>query len=190
DELQEMTTRAQATAKMCQEKVSLLERTLLEKEDEIVESRTESERRLEQLQSEKHVLQTSLNEKETRLTSVVEQLQSSVAEREKAFERDRNGLMQKLEELQNELETRKTETKEKSELENELTQVRSEKAVLQKKAQAALLARKETMKKAQGNEKKLTQELAELKDDYKALLEQRCRQTNELNAVQVDFDEK
>ncbi|AWP01112.1 putative nuclear anchorage protein 1-like [Scophthalmus maximus] len=190
DELQEMTTRAQATAKMCQEKVSLLERTLLEKEDEIVESRTESERRLEQLQSEKHVLQTSLNEKETRLTSVVEQLQSSVAEREKALERDRNGLMQKLEELQNELETRKTETKEKSELENELTQVRSEKAVLQKKAQAALLARKETMKKAQGNEKKLTQELAELKDDYKALLEQRCRQTNELNAVQVDFDEK
>ncbi|XP_035039943.2 golgin subfamily B member 1 isoform X3 [Hippoglossus stenolepis] len=205
DKLQETTHQAQATANMYQEQVSLLEHTILEREGEIVEHKAQSERLLEQLQSEKLILQSTLNQKEMCLlenlqtlsdqTSVIEQLQSNAAEAEKAFERDRNVLIQKVEQLQDEIRTCKNELKEKSscaaaELENELAQVKSEKAILQKKAQAALLARKETMKKAQENEKKLTQELAELKDDYKALLEQRCQQTNELNAIQLNFDEK
>ncbi|KAG8001101.1 hypothetical protein GBF38_006614 [Nibea albiflora] len=100
--------------------------------------------------------------------SFIEQLQSSAAEKEEACERDRNGWQQKLDELQNEIRTCKDELKDKSsstatavDLENELAQMKLEKAMLQKKAQAALLARKETMKKAQENEKKLNQELAE-----------------------------
>ncbi|XP_039985735.1 golgin subfamily B member 1-like isoform X3 [Xiphias gladius] len=207
DKLKEITNQSQATAKMYQEKVSLLEQRILEKEGEILEHKTESERLVEQLQSEKHLMQATLNEKEVCLSeklqtlseksSLIEQLQSSVAEKEEAFKQDRNRLIQKLEELQNEIKTCKDESKDKSSstaaavyLENELAQMKSEKAILQKKAQAALLARKETIKKAQEKEKKLTQELAELKDDYKALLEQHCQQTNELNAVQLNFDEK
>ncbi|XP_060924441.1 golgin subfamily B member 1-like [Limanda limanda] len=205
DKLQETTHQAQATAEKYQEQVSLLEHTILRREGEIEEHKTQSERLLEQLESEKLILQSTLNQKEMCLlenlqtlseqTSVVEQLQSNAAEAEEASERDRNALIRKVEQLQDEIRTRKNELQEKSssaaaELENELAQVKSEKAVLQKKAQAALLARKETMKKAQENEKKLTQELAELKDDYKALLEQRCQQTNELNAIQINLDEK
>ncbi|XP_032364525.1 golgin subfamily B member 1 isoform X2 [Etheostoma spectabile] len=207
NKLQELKNQAQAAGKMYEENISLFEKKILEKEGEILRHKTESERLVEQLQSEKRILQTTLNEKEMRLSetlqtlvensSLIKQLQSSAAEKEEAFERDRNILVQKTEELQNEIKTCKDVLKEKTsstatavDLENELAQMKLEKAKLQKKTQAALLARKETLKNAQENEKKLTQELAELKDDYKALLEQRCQQTNELNAVQLDFDEK
>ncbi|XP_031179623.2 golgin subfamily B member 1-like isoform X2 [Sander lucioperca] len=207
NELQELKNQAQATGKMYEENISLFEKKILEKEGEILQHKTESERLVEQLQSEKQILQTTLNEKEVRLSetlqtliensALIKQLQSSAAEKEEAFGRDRNIWVQKAEELQNEMKTCKDALKEKTsstatavDLENELAQMKLEKAKLQKKAQAALLARKESLKNAQENEKKLTQELAELKDDYKALLEQRCQQTNELNAVQLDLDEK
>ncbi|KAK9542114.1 hypothetical protein VZT92_000004 [Zoarces viviparus] len=207
NELEEVTNQAQVTAEMYQENRSLLEKKLLEKEGEILRLNTESERLVEQLQSEKQILQAAFSEKEVSLSEtlqtltensiLVEQLQSRAAEREEAYERDRSGWVQKSEELQKEIKTFKEDLEDRSssaasavDLENELVQMKLEKAKVQKKAQAALLARKEMLKKAQENEKKLTQELAELKDDYKALLEQRCQQTNELNAVQVDFDEK
>ncbi|XP_041847244.1 golgin subfamily B member 1-like [Melanotaenia boesemani] len=169
---------SQATVQRYQERVSLLEKEILQKNGEILEAKAERERVVEQLET----LRSTLNEKEACLwekDSVIEQLQ------------------QRLEELQSENQTCKAELEDKSsstassvDLENELAQVKLEKATLQKKAQAALLARKEMMKKAQENEKKLSQELAELKDDYKALLEQRCQQTNELNAVQLTLDQK
>ncbi|KAM8762742.1 uncharacterized protein AB9X84_007388 isoform 5-T5 [Acanthopagrus schlegelii] len=200
DQLQEVINQSQTAAKTYEENVSLLEK-------KVIDHKTESQRLEEQLQSEKHVFEATLNEKEARLSEtlqtlsekifLIEQLQSSAADKDEAFEREKNSWMQKLDELQNEIQTCKDELKDKSsssaaavDLENELAQLKHEKAMLQKKAQAALLARKETMKKAQENERKLTQELAELKDDYKALLEQRCQQTNELNAVQLNFDEK
>ncbi|KAM6950503.1 uncharacterized protein PEZ65_023524 isoform 2-T2 [Lycodopsis pacificus] len=206
DQLEEVTNQAQVTAEMYQENRSLLEKKLLEKEGEILRLNTESERLVEQLQSEKQMLQTAFSEKEVSLSEslqtltensiLVEQLQSRAAEREEAYERGRRGWVQKSEELQKEIKTFKEDLEDRAssaasavDLENELVQMKLEKAKVQKKAQAALLARKETLKKAQENEKKLTHELAELKDDYKALLEQRCQQTNELNAVQVDFDE-
>ncbi|XP_026234366.1 golgin subfamily B member 1 isoform X3 [Anabas testudineus] len=206
DKLAAVTNQAQAAENMYQEKVSLLEKNIFEKEGEVLEHKTQSERFVKQLQSEKEFLQTTLSEKEVYLSEIqqtlndkntlIEQLQSSSAEKDEEFEQERNHFIKKLEELENEIKTCKEELKDKSssaastvDLENELAQMKLEKAMLQKKAQAALLARKETMKKAQENEKKLTQELAELKDDYKALLEQHCQQTNELNAVQLSFDQ-
>uniref|UniRef100_A0A672G496 Golgin B1 n=1 Tax=Salarias fasciatus TaxID=181472 RepID=A0A672G496_SALFA len=207
DKLQEFTNQAKATEKMFEENVSLLEKKLLDKESEILEYKTQRERLVEQITSEKEILQSALHEKEVNLCDVsqmvnekdsfIKQLQSSAIEKEGAFERDRNHLMLKVEELQNEVKKCREELQGKSsssasvvDLENELAQLKSEKATLQKKAQAALLARKETLKKAQESGKKLTQELAELKDDYKALLEQHCQQTNELNAIQLKADEK
>ncbi|KAF3686188.1 Golgin subfamily B member 1 372 kDa Golgi complex-associated protein [Channa argus] len=202
DKLQEVTNQTQAAANEYQNNVSLLEQKILEKEGEILEYKAKNE----SLQSENQILQTTLNEKEVCLSeklqtlceknSLVEQLQLTAADKEKEFEQQRNNYIQQLQELESEMKTCKEELKNKTlsaatvvDLENELAQVKSEKAMLQKKAQAALLARKETMRKAQENEKKLTQELAELKDDYKALLEQHCQQTNELNAIQLHFDE-
>ncbi|MEQ2190392.1 hypothetical protein XENOCAPTIV_008566 [Xenoophorus captivus] len=170
----------------CEEQISVLE-------SEILEHKAGSERAVEQLKSEKQMLQSTLIEKEACLcetlqvvsekNSIIEQLQS----RAEDFEQDRNSLMQKLEELQNEIKG-KNELKDKSfyaaaDLEKELAQMKLEKATLQKKAQAALLARKETLKKAQENEKKLTQELSELKDEHKVLLEQHQLQAEELDKL-------
>ncbi|KAJ4921468.1 hypothetical protein JOQ06_022362, partial [Pogonophryne albipinna] len=207
DKLQEVNNQVQASAQIYEEHVSVLEKRLLEKEGEILEHKLGSERLVEQLQLEKQVLKATLNEKEVCLSetlqtlneksSLLEKLQSTASEREEAFDQEKTSWAQKLEDLQNEIKTYQDEIKVRSsststavDLENELAQIKLEKAKLQKKAQAALLARKETLKKAQESENKLTQELAELKDDYKAVLEQRCQQTNELNAVQLDFDEK
>ncbi|KAM3877118.1 uncharacterized protein ACN63O_013655 [Diretmus argenteus] len=127
----------------------------------------------------------------TQDNSLIKQLQSSIEEKEEAFERGRRDMMQKLEELRNEIKKYEDDLKEKSatavDIENELAQMKQEKAMLQKKVKAALLARKDAVKKSQENEERLVQELAEMKDDYKALLEQHCQQTNELNAVQLKF---
>ncbi|XP_036073122.1 golgin subfamily B member 1 isoform X3 [Oryzias melastigma] len=173
---------AQAAAQMLEEKLSALEREVLQKEEQMFESK----RLMEQLMLEK---QSALNEKD----SIIEWLQSSL---DAALE-EKNCLQQRLEELQNEIKTCKEDLAERSssaltcaDLENELEQIKLEKGSLQKKAQAALLARKEMMKKAQEDEKKLIQEVADLKDDYKSLLEQHCQQTNELNSLQLNLDEK
>lgn len=206
DKLEDATHQAQAAATKYQVDVSLLEKNISDKEREILELKMQSEIRIKQSHSEKHNLQTAMSEKEVYLSEIlqtlneknalIKQLQSSSAEKEEEFERERRGFTQKLDELEDEMKTCKEELKDKSssaatavDLENELAQMKLEKAMLQKKAQAALLSRKETMKKAQESERKVTQELSELKDDYKALLGQHCQQTNELNAVQLKFDE-
>ncbi|XP_072235907.1 uncharacterized protein [Leuresthes tenuis] len=189
--LQDRLHEAQAAAEMHEQQVSLLEKQILLQE----KHKAEAQRLVEELESEKRALRSTLDGKEVSLCetlqiirekdSAIEQLQST----EEAFKQERSGLMLRLEELQGEIKTCKEELKDQSSS-AELSQMKLEKATLQKKAQAALLARKETMKKAQESEKKLTQELAELKDDYKALLEQHCQQTNELNAIQLSLDEK
>ncbi|KAI4830409.1 hypothetical protein KUCAC02_002039 [Chaenocephalus aceratus] len=207
DKLQEVNNQVQASAQMYEEHVSVLEKRLLEKEGEILEHKLGSERLVEQLQSEKQVLKATLDEKEVcssetlqtlhEKSCLLEKLQSTASEREEAFDQEKTSWAHKLEDLQSEIKTYQDEIKVRSsststavDLENELAQIKLEKTKLQKKAQAALLARKESLKKAQESENRLTQELAELKDDYKALLEQRCQQTSELNVVQLDFDEK
>ncbi|KAK5914925.1 hypothetical protein CesoFtcFv8_000564 [Champsocephalus esox] len=207
DKLQEVNNQVQASAQMYEEHVSGLEKRLLEKEGEILEHKLGSERLVEQVQAEKQVLKATLDEKEVCLSEtlqtmkekscLLEKLQSTASEREDAFDQEKTSWAQKLEDLQSEIKTYQDEIKDRSsststavDLEKELAHIKLEKAKLQKKAQAALLARKETLKKAQESENRLTRELAELKDDYKALLEQRCQQTSELNAVQLDVDEK
>ncbi|KAM8893949.1 uncharacterized protein AB9W97_010826 isoform 2-T2 [Spinachia spinachia] len=181
-----------------QENISRLEKTILD-------LTTESHSLGERWQSDKQMLQAALADKEESSSealqklseerSLVEQLQSRAAEAEEAYQRDRSSWQLRSEELQKELETLRGDAQDACSasavhLEKELVQLKLEKAKVQKKAQAALLARKETLKKAQENEKKLSQELGELKDDYKALLQQRCQQTNELNALQLDLGEK
>ncbi|XP_077942168.1 uncharacterized protein LOC120808853 isoform X2 [Gasterosteus aculeatus] len=185
--------RSLSQAETYQENISLLEKKLLERETQILDLTAESTRLVAQWQSEKHTLQAALGDREERLSEALRklteerQLQSRA---EEAYQRDRTGWELKSEQLQKDSEEQSSSTASAVHLEKELAQMKLEKAKVQKKAQAALLARKETLKKAQENEKKLTQELGELKDDYKALLQQRCQQTNELNALQLDLGEK
>ncbi|XP_076011728.1 uncharacterized protein LOC143004597 isoform X2 [Genypterus blacodes] len=181
DKIQEITAQAQATTKTHEENVLLLEKTILEKEEEILQQKTEGQTLVEQLQAEKKVLQASLQEKEVCLSetlqsldensSFIKQLQSSISDKEDAFDRERNGIMQNLEGLRDELKKAKDLKDEVDssaaaafDLKNELAEMKQEKAKLQKKTQAALLALKETRKKAQEKENKLVQELAELKE--------------------------
>nr|XP_057932908.1 golgin subfamily B member 1-like isoform X2 [Doryrhamphus excisus] len=182
NKLLESTKQAQSTAKMYEDKVFFLEKECLDKVNEL--------RTLQATLSEKEM---SLNEKNT----LIKQLQAVAAEREDNFEQDKKSMMLKTQMLESEIEDYKDQLKDKSlsdntaiELENELTQMKQEKAMLQKKTQAALLARKETMKKAQESERQLTKELCELKDEYKAVLDQHCQQTNELNVVQLELNDK
>lgn len=208
DKLQEITSQTQATTKNYEENIVLLEEKILQKEGTILEMERERESLKETLMTEKQILLSKLNEKEVSLaetlhvlnekSSLIEQLQSSISEKEDAYEHDRRDMMQTLEELQNEMKKREDDLKMEIsgsianavDIENELAKVKQENAILQKKAQAALLARKEIMKKSQENEKRFALELSDLKDDYKALLEQHCQQTNELHAVQVKFDQQ
>ncbi|XP_054626099.1 golgin subfamily B member 1 isoform X2 [Dunckerocampus dactyliophorus] len=200
NKLLEKTKQAQSVAEMYEDRVSFLEKECLDKVNEVRDHTM-------QLQSENNTLQATLSEKEMCLSemlqslneksALIKQLKAVAAEREDNFEQDKKSMMQKMEMLESEIEAYKTQLKDKYvsnntavELENELTQMKQEKAMLQKKTQAALLARKETMKKAQESEKSLTKELSELKDEYKAVLEQHCQQTKELNVVQLELNEK
>ncbi|XP_034040496.1 golgin subfamily B member 1 isoform X2 [Thalassophryne amazonica] len=204
DKLQEVTFQSEATASMNKEKILDLEKKMGEKEEHILKHKREIEHLVEKIQTEKEILQSALNEKEALLSetlrtldaknSLIEHLQCSFSEKADAFEQDRKCMMQKLEELQNEIKKSQDDLKDKDSssvaVENELAQLKLDQAMLQKKTRAALLARKETMKKAQEQENKLMKELAELKDDYNALLEQHCQQPNQLNNVQLNFDKK
>ncbi|CDQ93723.1 unnamed protein product, partial [Oncorhynchus mykiss] len=186
DRLQELTLQAQATTK--------------EHEDIVL---TVRDSLLEHFEINMQTLQAKLDEQEASLTTalhnlnekiiIIDQLNSIISEKDEAFEQEKSGMMLRLEKLQEDMRKSEESLKEDMssssatavDIENELTKVKQEKAMMQKKAQAALLARKETIKKFQESEKKFTQELSELKDDYKALLEQHCQQTNDLNAVQL-----
>ncbi|XP_077420016.1 uncharacterized protein LOC144050542 isoform X3 [Vanacampus margaritifer] len=205
DKLMETTTQAHSAAKVYEERISLIEKECLDKEREIYYHKMQTEK-LEQLESEKNILQSTVSEKESCLAEMlqklnaksvlIQQLQASAAEQEDIFEQDKKSLMKNLEELQKKITGCADQSKDgafsntnAAELENKLAQMKQERGLLQKKTQAALLARKETLKKAQENEKQLTKELNEVQDNYKALLEQHRQQTNEFTAIQVTYNE-
>ncbi|XP_061526519.1 golgin subfamily B member 1-like isoform X2 [Phycodurus eques] len=114
-------TQAQSTAKVYEERISLLEKECLDKISEIHDHKMRTEK---QLESEKKVLQSIIRGKKICVDD--------------AFQK---------------------------------------------------LTQKEILKKTEENEEQLTKELSELKNDYKALLEQHFKQTNELNAIQLTYNE-
>lgn len=197
EQLKEAADHARAAAERHEQHVSDLRKGNLETEGQIIEQRAQIER----LQSEKQLLESTLTEKEpclsqtlqtlTEKSSLLEQLQASAAEKDAASERERKDWMQKLDQLQIEIQnSSSTASAAVVEMEKELAQVTHEKTKLEKKVHAALLARKETAKKAHEREKKLTQELAQLKEEHQGLLEQQRQQTNDLNALQFNFEKK
>ncbi|XP_037103200.1 golgin subfamily B member 1-like isoform X2 [Syngnathus acus] len=205
DKLVETTTQAQSAAKVLDERISFLEKECFGKEREIHYHKMQTEELAEQLESEKNFFHSSESKTESCLTEILQQLnekcvqiqhlQACAAEQQNSFEQEKR-LIEYVEEHQNKITGHKNLSKDKAfpndnadVLENKLAQMKQEKALLQKKIQAALLARKETLQRAQENEKQLTKELNELKDNYKALLKQHCQQPNELTAIQFKYNE-
>ncbi|XP_057694841.1 golgin subfamily B member 1-like isoform X3 [Corythoichthys intestinalis] len=194
--LQEKVVEATTQANFYEEKFSFLEKECLDKVKEIHDRKMQTEKLAEQLQlaiGEKEICLQQLGEKSV----IIQQLQTSFAEQKDIFEQDKKRMMENLEELQHKIKESEGQFEDGSfsngntdELEKELAQVKQEKAILQKKTKTALLARKETLKKAEENENHLTKELIELKGDYKALLEQHGQQTNELIAVQLNYNDQ
>ncbi|XP_072551402.1 uncharacterized protein [Salminus brasiliensis] len=165
----------------------------------------EKEQIIRQMEEDAHCLRTRLNEQESGLTAtllkldeqkdLVDRLQITIHEKEGAFEQEKQELTFQLDRLKEDLvmageSARKELSDCIDELENELAKVKQEKEVLQKKAHAALLARKETLKKAQESEKKYREELCEIQGKYETLQVQHNQQTNELHSVQVSYDLK
>ncbi|XP_049574535.1 golgin subfamily B member 1 isoform X2 [Syngnathus scovelli] len=205
DKLVETTTQAQSAAKVLDERIALLEKECFDKEREIHYHKMQTEELAEQLESEKNFFHSSESETESCLTEILQQLnekrvqiqhlQACAAEQQNSFEQEKR-LIENVEEHQIKITICKNLSKDKAfpndnagVLENKLAQMKQEKALLQKKIQVALLARKETLQRAQENEKQLTKELNELKDNYKALLKQHCQQPNELTAIQFKYNE-
>lgn len=178
-QLQDAADRARAAAERYEQDISDLRKGCLETEGQIVEQKAKNER----LQSEKQSLESAFNEKEQCLSQTLqtlEQLQASAA----AFDQERKDWMQKIDQLQKEIrDTSSNASAAVVELEEELARVTHEKTKLEKKVQAALLARKEAVKKAQ----ELETRLAELKENYRVLSE---RLTHDLNTVRFSFEEK
>uniref|UniRef100_A0A8C5CKD0 Golgin subfamily B member 1-like n=1 Tax=Gadus morhua TaxID=8049 RepID=A0A8C5CKD0_GADMO len=200
--LQEMKSQEQVSTRQYEENILLLENKILDKENEISLLERGKDIIVGSFQTDRQTLEAALNDKEHCLsetllrlnekTSLLTELQTSISEKELASQEGRHDLQQKIQYLEYEVSRREDILKQKSEsffvLENELAQMKQEKAVLQKKAQAALIARKETLKKSQEKENKLVQELSQLKDEFKALLEQHAQQTNDLDDLQLKFE--
>ncbi|KAL6478553.1 hypothetical protein MHYP_G00119860 [Metynnis hypsauchen] len=166
---------------------------------------SDKEQTIVQLEGDAHCLQTKLHERDALLTDtlqkldeqkqLVDQLQMTMNEKDVAFQHERQELLVKLDQLKKEVmmsdeNTRRETSNRIEELESELVKIKHEKEALQKKAHAALLARKETIKKSQECEKKYTEELCEIQDMYKTLQEQHSQQTGELHAIQTSYDLK
>ncbi|XP_034143887.1 golgin subfamily B member 1 isoform X9 [Esox lucius] len=209
--VQELTSQAEATIKVHEAVVADLQQQMVLKDGEFLKLAQDLSLRdslVEQLEEKNRTLQAKLDEQEASLITalhdlndkslIIDQLHSNISEQEVAFEQERSVMKQELENLQEDKKKSKEGLKEEmpsfsttaDDIIKELEKVKQEKAMMQKKAQAALLARKETIRTCQESEKKYIQELTEIKDDYTALMERHSQQTNRLNAVQLSYDQK
>ncbi|XP_036440954.1 LOW QUALITY PROTEIN: golgin subfamily B member 1-like [Colossoma macropomum] len=159
---------------------------------------SDKEQTIVQLEGDARCLQTKLNEQDALLTAtlqkldeqkhLVDQLQITMNEKDVAYQQEKQELLVKLDQLKKDVTMSDENTIE--ELGSELAKIKHEKEALQKKAHAALLARKETIKKSQESERKYTEELRGIQDMYKTLQEQHSQQTDELCAIQTSYDLK
>ncbi|KAK1785185.1 hypothetical protein P4O66_018598, partial [Electrophorus voltai] len=206
EKLEELMTQRTSVIKEHDATVSDLNQQLKQKDskiNELVLLMSEKEKNIVQMEEGACYLKDRLNERETYLSStlqkldeqrhLIDQLQLIIKEKDAAFDQEKQEMMVKLEQLKNDVimtdENIRIETSSRiRELENEFAKLKQEKTMLQKKAHAALLARKESIKKSQEAEKKYTEELCEIKENYKALQEQHNQQTRELHTAQLSYD--
>ncbi|KAG7333100.1 hypothetical protein KOW79_003235 [Hemibagrus wyckioides] len=204
EKLEDLRTQTNSLKKEHDTTVSELSQQLKDKDSKINELLlviSEKEQTIVQMEDSANCLQCRLEEQKENLSStlqkleeqrlLIDQLQITSSEKDAAFENEKLKLVAKLEQLEKDISTTdKDAGSERShhteELESELAKVKREKSELQKKAQAALLARK----KSQENQKMLNDELCELKANFTSLQENHNQQTQKFIAVQSGYDLK
>uniref|UniRef100_UPI00398F7EB1 golgin subfamily B member 1-like isoform X3 n=1 Tax=Pristiophorus japonicus TaxID=55135 RepID=UPI00398F7EB1 len=195
--------------------LELLKQQLVEKDSDInilSETLSAKETLIEQLQKnvskcemEKETLSLELLQTAQENDSAIAQLQSVSAEKERAFEEERCQFNSELEKLNIALskntDDSNTELPGRSkapmspgdgnvdaiEVVDQLNVLKQEKEHLQKKLQAALLARKETIKKAQEKDKHHKEQLSQQREEYSHVSEMYFMQTKELENVKAEL---
>ncbi|XP_060733591.1 golgin subfamily B member 1-like isoform X1 [Tachysurus vachellii] len=200
EKFEELMTQTNSLKKEHDTIVSELIQQLKDKDSKITELllfMSEKDQIIVQMEASAHYLQGRLKEKEDNLSStlqkleeqklLIDQLQIKSNENDVAFENEKQKFVAKLQQLEKDMtdkDVRSERSHHTEELESELAKVKKEKSELQRKAQAALLARK----KSQENQKMLNDELCELKANFTSLQEKHSKQTQESMAVQSGYD--
>ncbi|RXM28855.1 Golgin subfamily B member 1 [Acipenser ruthenus] len=210
-ELTSQVTQAQTRCKEQDSHLELLKQQILQKEadiNEFVQSLSTKETLVGQLEDNIQRLETTILERETSLAdalkagmekdAVIEALQCSSKENEKFFHNERCELTSMLGQLRDELLKKEEPIKveetiplstvvdQESNLEaatQNLKELEQEKELLQKKLHAALLARREAIKKAQEKERNLRAESIQQKEEFDKLLTEFSQQAEELKTT-------
>ncbi|KAK6472548.1 golgin subfamily B member 1-like [Huso huso] len=210
-ELTSQVTQAQTRCKEQDSHLELLKQQILQKEadiNEFVQSLSTKETLVGQLEDNIQRLETTILERETSLAdalkagmekdAVIEALQCSSKENEKFFHNERCELTSMLGQLRDELLKKEEPIKveetiplstvvdQESNLEaatQNLKELKQEKELLQKKLHAALLARREAIKKAQEKERNLRAESIQQKEEFDKLLTEFSQQAEELKTT-------
>ncbi|XP_067850257.1 golgin subfamily B member 1-like [Heptranchias perlo] len=214
-ELTSEVTSGQKQIKELEVHLDILKQQLVEKDGDInilSETLSGKETFLEQLQKnvskcemEKEALSVELLQTVKEKDSSIARLQSVLKEKETAFEDERCQFNSNLEKLKiavsKKPEHSNTELPSRSEARmspgdvnagavevvDQLNTLKQEKEHLQKKLQAALLARKETIKKAQEKDKHHKEQLSQQREEYNQISEMYFMQTKELENVKEEL---
>ncbi|KAF7699220.1 hypothetical protein HF521_003962 [Silurus meridionalis] len=204
EKLEELNMQINSITKEHNATVSDLSQQLKDKDNRINELllvMSEKEQIIVRMEDSAQSLQSRLKEQEESSIStlqkledqrrLIDQLQVGINKKDVAFENEKLKLTAQLQQLEKDLSMKtNNEYSEIShrteELEHELARVKKEKSDFQKKAHAALLARK----KSQESQKILNDELCDLKATFKALTEKHDQQAHEFVAVQSSYDLK
>ncbi|KAI5629732.1 golgin subfamily B member 1 isoform X3 [Silurus asotus] len=202
EKLEELNMQINSITKEHNATVSDLSQQLKDKDNRINELllvMSEKEQIIVRMEDSTQSLQSRLKEQEESSVStlqkledqrcLIDQLQVSINKKDVAFENEKLKLTAQLQQLEKDMKTNNEDSEishRTEELEHELARVKKEKSDFQKKAHAALLARK----KSQESQKILNDELCDLKATFKALTEKHDQQAHEFVAVQSSYDLK
>ncbi|XP_072574204.1 uncharacterized protein [Paramormyrops kingsleyae] len=200
DKLKELTLQVQTISKDHDSQMDELRQQIMQKEvviNELTQDVSRKDLLLEQMSHNIHCLQTKFDEQEENLTNtlhllcekseIINSFQFSIAAKEETHDHERSKMMMDINILKEEMEKKENLY---SEIEKELSLVKQEKEAQEKKAYAALIARKEIMKKYKEIEKRHAQEVSGLKEEFNKLLEENSKQRDEFNTVQIKYAEK
>lgn len=200
DKLKELTLQVQTISKDHESQTDELRQQIIQKEviiNELTQDVSRKDLLLEQISHNIHCLQTKFDEQEENLTNtlhllhekseIINSFQFSIATEEDTHNNELSKMMMDINILKEEMEKKENLY---SEIEKELSLVKQEKEAQEKKAYAALIARKEIMKKYKEIEKRHAQEVSGLKEEFNKLLEENSKQGEEFNTVQIKYTEK
>ncbi|XP_039600406.1 golgin subfamily B member 1-like [Polypterus senegalus] len=208
-EISSKTLQTQSIFKEHESQIAHLKQQLIEKERDVTElsqAIIDKQSCVNLLEKELHDLKSQMFESESQLDhsfhiakekyAVIENVKITLKENEAGFEKEssehitEHAYVQidvKKEEIQKEEMSAAVIKKSENEASGSKTLLEKEKEVLEKKLHAALLARRETLKKSQEKDKKHKQELTQLQETIKRLELQHSEKTEELQKAKDEL---